>query len=114
MNIICRSCYIVGFATPLCFNLSAVPLFPRGKDLTLLVLHSVSVSFILMTRSLYNNYEKMMFVFVPACVCSVPLLEFVERYGAALQRPAHLLSHIHLHFFNKLTESLIKLKLLLK
>lgn len=30
----------------------------RGKDLTLLVLHSVSVSFIPMTRGLYNNYKK--------------------------------------------------------
>lgn len=42
----------------------------RGKDLTLLVLHSVSVSFIQMTRGLYNNYKKMMFEFVPACVCA--------------------------------------------
>lgn len=53
-------------------------------------------------------------VFVCGCAWSVPILEFVERYGGALQRPAHLPSHIQLHFFSKLTESLIQLKLLLK
>lgn len=73
-----------------------------------------SVSFTPVTESLPIKDQKMMFVFARACVCSVPLLEFVERYGAALQWPAHLLSHVRLHFVSKLTEPFVQLKLLLQ